>query len=260
MAGIEAAGASALGGSALRVDVAARYGFIDSPVVCSMPTLRQIIAGRQFIFQISGFVFVRNLPILVTGQIAHVLFGRIVRIRVLHTDGAHRHMRHLCGRHRELHITVWRQLFGYLIVARQCHAYNQLMRCVGACSGNEHYYVVMIFMDCNCFEVALRTILVPSKYLMIHVQMCLTLSLFGQSRTTPHNRPVMMFVFGLAGRDFNQRLLQLIDGAQDAFDALDLSGTAMSGLDRTVSERTHNVRRFNKNASTRTTIAQVVHT
>jgi len=56
----------------------------------------------------------------------------------------------------------------------------------------------------------------------------LTLTLFGQTGTTPHNGPVMMLVFGLSGGHLDQRLLKRVDGTQDSLDTLDLACSPMS--------------------------------
>lgn len=48
---------------------------------------------------------------------------------------------------------------------------------------------------------------------------------------------MVVLVLGLAGGHLDERLLQLVDGAQDALDALDLAGAPVGGLDRAVSVR-----------------------
>lgn len=97
----------------------------------------------------------RHLPVLVPGQIAHVLLGRIVRVRFLYADRAHGHVRHLRGGHGELDVAERRQLLGDLIVAGQRHANDQLVCGVGACKQN------VIIISANFGPPAARTYPVP---------------------------------------------------------------------------------------------------
>lgn len=69
--------------------------------------------------------------VLVSREVPHVLLGR-VGVVVLQRDGAHGHVRHLRGRHRELHRGPARQLRRDLVVRRQSHAAHQVVRRVRA--------------------------------------------------------------------------------------------------------------------------------
>lgn len=150
-----------------------------------------------------------------TRQITHVFLRRIIGIAVLHAHRAHRHVGHLRGRHRELHVAERRQLFGYLIVAGQRHANDQLMRCVGAC---------------KCERSMRLQSVSPSNEKKVP-----TLTLFGQSSATPNDGAMMVLVLGLSGCHLDERLLHLIDGAENAFDALDFARPTVSRFHRAVS-------------------------
>lgn len=65
----------------------------------------------------------------------------------------------------------------------------------------------------------------------------LTLTLLGQTGTTPDNGTMMMLILSLTRGDLNQRLLQRIHGAQNALDALDLTRASMCRLHRAISAR-----------------------
>lgn len=67
--------------------------------------------------------------------------------------------------------------------------------------------------------------------------MWFTLSFFRQTRTTPNNGSVMVFVFSLTGCYFDERFLQLIDGTQYTFNAFDFACASMCRFHGAVTER-----------------------
>jgi len=68
----------------------------------------------------------------VARQISDILLRRRVTVAILEADTSRSCMRYLCRRHRELHVTVFREIFGNLVVGSESHTANQLMRSVRA--------------------------------------------------------------------------------------------------------------------------------
>lgn len=63
-----------------------------------------------------------------TRQISDVLLWRRVTVAVLEADASRGRVRYLRRRHRELHVTVFREIFRDLIVGGESHTADQLMR------------------------------------------------------------------------------------------------------------------------------------
>ena len=73
-----------------------------------------------------------NLPVFVARQISDILFRRRVTVAVLKADTSRGRVGHLRRGHRELHVAVFREIFGNLVVGSESHTAYQLMRGVRA--------------------------------------------------------------------------------------------------------------------------------
>lgn len=71
-------------------------------------------------------------PVLVPRQVPHILLGRLVAVRVLYAHRPHSRVGDLRGGHRELDVTIRRQLLGNLIETGQRHATDHLVCSVRA--------------------------------------------------------------------------------------------------------------------------------
>lgn len=73
-----------------------------------------------------------NVPVLVSGHQSQVFFRGSVLLAVNNRNRPDCGVRHLGGRHREFHVTIFVQLLGNLVVRRQGHTAHEVMCSVRA--------------------------------------------------------------------------------------------------------------------------------